>query len=50
VSRLTQSARRKRAERARKRALGLKRIELWIDARIERTVRAAVSRAFGERP
>ena len=36
----------KRAERARKRAQGLKRIELWIDPRIERTLRAAVSRWF----
>ena len=43
----TPSARRKRAERARKHAAGLKRIELWIDPRIERTVRAAIRRAFG---
>lgn len=44
----TPAALRKRAELARKRAAGLKRIELWIDPRIERTVRAAVKRAFGE--
>ena len=36
----------KRRERTRKRKLGLKRIELWIDPRIERTVRAAIARAF----
>ena len=39
---------RKRAGRARKRAQGLKRIELWIDPRIERTLRAFTRSAFGE--
>lgn len=40
----------KRAERARKRAQGLKRIELWIDPRIERTLRAFIRSAFGDKP
>jgi hypothetical protein len=37
---------RKRRQRAKLKAAGLKRIEVWIDPRIERTVRAALAKAF----
>ena len=40
----------KRAERARRRAQGLKRIEVWIDPRIERTLRAFIRSAFEDKP
>ncbi len=36
----------KRRQRQRKHDRGLKRIELWIDPRIERTVRTAIAKAF----
>ena len=44
------NALRKRAERARKRAQGLKRVELWIDPRIERTLKAFIRSAFEDKP